>query len=461
MCSTQVLDWFVQITLGLKHMHDRHILHRDLKLQNIFLTEFNTIKLGDFGLSKILELPGDFLDSKAGTPLYQSPEMCENKPYNSKSDMWSIGVLLYTLCALVQPFQAPTANLTIVKVLKTVPPSIPSHFSANVKDLVNRLLQKGMDDRPNCNDILKLDFIQTRISSFISMCEKPAARKVLFKTRSLENTLEGYVPRGDTEEEKAVVSFSLLCAFLYDPHVFKIISAHVHSQKAEEARRVAAEDAEAAAAEAKMWEEARKAKAALKAAREEKRKKAEQQALVDAAKAQPAAPAPIAVSVPSTVSLPAAVPAAGPTLDEIMALADEKDSARRVPSAPQAELTLEQIMAMADEQESARAGEGGVKTKGHLERVHTVPPQHAVQDDFHAYLKETYGSRKNSAEAATAVVTAPAAATPTTHAMDPQRLKALEEYVADYEMFVGRFECTHSCSHASSVPFYYQDACSK
>ncbi|CAN0031798.1 unnamed protein product [Ectocarpus sp. 8 AP-2014] len=86
-----VLDWFVQTTLALKHIHDRKILHRDLKTQNIFLTRSRVVKLGDFGIAKVLGSTFDLARTAIGTPYYMSPEICQEKRYNHKSDMWSLG----------------------------------------------------------------------------------------------------------------------------------------------------------------------------------------------------------------------------------------------------------------------------------------------------------------------------------------------------------------------------------
>ncbi|VEL16238.1 unnamed protein product [Protopolystoma xenopodis] len=96
----QVMDYFVQISLGLKHIHDRMILHRDIKSQNIFLTKDDRIKLGDFGIAKVLNSTLDLARTCIGTPYYLSPEICENKPYNNKSDIWALGCVLYEMATL-------------------------------------------------------------------------------------------------------------------------------------------------------------------------------------------------------------------------------------------------------------------------------------------------------------------------------------------------------------------------
>jgi NIMA (never in mitosis gene a)-related kinase len=72
----QIFDWFIQLSLALKHIHAKKILHRDLKSQNIFLTKDNQVKLGDFGISKVLESTHDFAKTSLGTPYYLSPEVC-------------------------------------------------------------------------------------------------------------------------------------------------------------------------------------------------------------------------------------------------------------------------------------------------------------------------------------------------------------------------------------------------
>ena len=78
-----------------------------MKTLNIFLTKDNKIKIGDLGVAKILEnMETDFATSKVGTPYYLSPEVCEDRPYNSKSDIWSLGCMLYEMCTLKHPFEA-------------------------------------------------------------------------------------------------------------------------------------------------------------------------------------------------------------------------------------------------------------------------------------------------------------------------------------------------------------------
>lgn len=152
--ETQIIDWFTQICLGLKHVHDRKILHRDLKCQNIFLTKTNLIKLGDFGIARVLSSTRENAKTMVGTPYYLSPEIVENRPYSFKSDVWSLGVILYELCSLRPPFDAQSVPQLMLKIAKGLYNPIPSHFSKDVKGLVTAMLNTDPAKRPTVNQIL-------------------------------------------------------------------------------------------------------------------------------------------------------------------------------------------------------------------------------------------------------------------------------------------------------------------
>jgi NIMA (never in mitosis gene a)-related kinase len=150
----QILDWFTQICLALKHIHDKKILHRDLKSQNIFLTANGMIKLGDFGIAKCLQFTYDKAMTVIGTPYYLSPEIVNNKPYSFKSDIWSLGVLLYEMTALKMPFDAQSLPLLSLKIIKGnfTPP--PMCFSKELRHLITSLLVVDPNKRPSIYEIL-------------------------------------------------------------------------------------------------------------------------------------------------------------------------------------------------------------------------------------------------------------------------------------------------------------------
>jgi NIMA (never in mitosis gene a)-related kinase len=107
----QILCWFTQLCLAVQHIHTKKIIHRDIKVQNVLMMDEDNIKLGDFGIAKLLEAIGDLAHTSLGTPYYLSPEVCAGKPYDSKSDVWMLGCLLYELCTLSHPFEGPSLHV--------------------------------------------------------------------------------------------------------------------------------------------------------------------------------------------------------------------------------------------------------------------------------------------------------------------------------------------------------------
>ena len=134
--------WFAQICMGIKHVHDKNILHRDLKSQNIFVTKSNLIKLGDFGISRVLSNSQSKAHSVVGTPYYLAPELIRESPYSFAADIWSLGVLLYEICALRPPFKAPNFVKLTKKIMEGKYPELPNQFSQELKDLVAKLLNQ-------------------------------------------------------------------------------------------------------------------------------------------------------------------------------------------------------------------------------------------------------------------------------------------------------------------------------
>lgn len=168
MDENRVLDLFVQICLAIKHVHDRKILHRDLKAQNIFLMTNGTVRLGDFGIAKVLRSTRDNAKSMVGTPYYLSPEIVQNRPYSFKSDIWSLGVLLYEMCALVPPFQANSIHGLALQIVQGKYPPLQGSFSPSLKSLIGLLLTIAPEDRPTIHDVLWIPIIRQRIHCFLS-----------------------------------------------------------------------------------------------------------------------------------------------------------------------------------------------------------------------------------------------------------------------------------------------------
>ncbi|XP_016383695.1 calcium-dependent protein kinase 25-like isoform X1 [Sinocyclocheilus rhinocerous] len=155
----QILDWLVQICLALQYLHENKILHRDIKPQNIFLTEDGYINLGDFGCSKALERADEYANSVVGAKLYVSPEVYQKK-YNSKSDIWSLGWLLHDLCMLDVWADVMQRHIIHAVSMTGNPPHISEKYSVELRELIRQMLSRDPKDRPSAEEILAKPFLE-------------------------------------------------------------------------------------------------------------------------------------------------------------------------------------------------------------------------------------------------------------------------------------------------------------
>ncbi|XP_070591605.1 serine/threonine-protein kinase Nek8 isoform X6 [Erythrolamprus reginae] len=143
-----------QILLALHHVHAKQILHRDLKTQNILLDKHHTtVKIGDFGISKILSSKSKAY-TVVGTPCYISPELCEGKPYNQKSDIWALGCVLYELASLKRAFEAANLPALVLKIMSGTFAPISDRYSPELRQLILSLLNLEPSKRPQLEEIL-------------------------------------------------------------------------------------------------------------------------------------------------------------------------------------------------------------------------------------------------------------------------------------------------------------------
>ncbi|ELK34135.1 Serine/threonine-protein kinase Nek5 [Myotis davidii] len=198
----KILSWFVQISLGLKHIHDRKILHRDIKTQNIFLSKNGMVaKLGDFGIARDLNNSTELAQTCVGTPYYLSPEVCQNKPYNNKADIWSLGCVLYELCTLKHPFEGNNLHQLALKICQAHFAPVSARFSCDLRSLVSQLFKVSPQDRPSINSILKRPFLENLIAKYLTpeVIQKEFGHTLRGRTRS----------SGSQSAEKVVQDFKI------------------------------------------------------------------------------------------------------------------------------------------------------------------------------------------------------------------------------------------------------------
>ncbi|NXG80195.1 NEK3 kinase, partial [Baryphthengus martii] len=186
-----ILHWFVQMCLGVKHIHDKRVLHRDIKSKNVFLTQNGKVKLGDFGSARLLAHPASYACTYVGTPYYVPPEIWESLPYNNKSDIWSLGCILYELCTLRHPFQANSWKHLILKICKGSYNPLPSHYSYELHYLIKQMFKRDPKNRPSASTILARGCLTKLVKNCLPSEMTSEFEQVLKGTRKYESSAAG------------------------------------------------------------------------------------------------------------------------------------------------------------------------------------------------------------------------------------------------------------------------------
>ncbi|NXI48842.1 NEK11 kinase, partial [Chloroceryle aenea] len=160
----QIIDWFIQLLLGVNYMHERWILHRDLKAKNIFLKN-NLLKIGDFGVSRLLMGSCDLATTFTGTPYYMSPEALKHQGYNTKSDIWSLGCILYEMCCMNRAFTGHNFLSVVLKIVEGDTPSLPDRYPSELNAVLGSMLNKNPSLRPAAAEILKTPYIDEQLKN--------------------------------------------------------------------------------------------------------------------------------------------------------------------------------------------------------------------------------------------------------------------------------------------------------
>ena len=193
-----------QMVKGLKTLHEMQILHRDLKCANIFLTNSGDIKLGDLNVSKVAKK--GLVYTQTGTPYYASPEVWRDQPYDMKSDIWSLGCVVYEMVSLKPPFRANDMQGLFNKVQKGLFERIPLKFSNDLAGIIGKCLQVNPNSRPTC------DQLATDIANFVNNEKdkeiiKPEERKAaLLQTIKLPKNmklLQEKLPKANYQKKPA------------------------------------------------------------------------------------------------------------------------------------------------------------------------------------------------------------------------------------------------------------------
>eukprot|EP00929_Paragymnodinium_shiwhaense_P093485 TRINITY_DN53643_c0_g1_i1.p1 TRINITY_DN53643_c0_g1~~TRINITY_DN53643_c0_g1_i1.p1 ORF type:complete len:596 (-),score=133.12 TRINITY_DN53643_c0_g1_i1:93-1880(-) len=204
-----VIGWFSQATLALEYIHKRHILHRDLKSGNLFLSKRDNLKLGDFGIAKVLDSTLALAQTRIGTPYYMSPELCEGTSYAWSADIWSLGVILYEMCALKYPFEAYNLPNLVRKITTAPIPDLPTEYPDGLQKLFHGMMEREAEKRPTAEEIKSHPLVQDMLRRMTKETQ-PEGDAAVEKRKSVSPTQsEQYAAfAGQYEEDQSVEYYS-------------------------------------------------------------------------------------------------------------------------------------------------------------------------------------------------------------------------------------------------------------
>ncbi|XP_052142555.1 mitogen-activated protein kinase kinase kinase 1-like [Oryza glaberrima] len=157
--DSQVSAYTRQILIGLNYLHQRNVLHRDIKCANILVDSNGLVKLADFGLAKEMSILSQARSSK-GTVYWMAPEVAKAKPHGPPADIWSLGCTVLEMLTGKVPYPDMEWTHALLKIGRGIPPEIPATLSEDARDFIMKCVKVNPNDRPSAAQLLDHPFVQ-------------------------------------------------------------------------------------------------------------------------------------------------------------------------------------------------------------------------------------------------------------------------------------------------------------
>ena len=169
----EIINALIQLLLGLSYIHDKKIVHRDIKTKNIFIQNEHTLRIGDFGIAKIFNSNKNSkntnLNKMVGTPLYMAPECFkQNKKYSYKSDIWSLGCCIYEMCNLKHAFEGQFFPAVSIKIPEGKRLPLNKIYSKELRNVIDNMLNLNPRNRPTIASLIEKTFLKKYVGEYIN-----------------------------------------------------------------------------------------------------------------------------------------------------------------------------------------------------------------------------------------------------------------------------------------------------